>query len=113
MQFAYPGRKSSNPSNYTPRQNRGSIIHTIRRRVRLRTVLVGSAIVGLLYLIISWLSSPTSTTISALSSTPPMTKAPSGHPNVVIVTVIDDERGEDYNDAIKKNREAYASKHGG
>jgi len=78
----------------------------------LRTVLVGSAIIAILYLLISWLSSPSSKQKTTLSSTPPMTKAPSGQPNVVLVTVIDGERGELYNEAIKKNRESYAIKHG-
>jgi len=41
-----------------------------------------------------------------------MTKAPAGQPNVVLVTVIDDERGETFNEAIKKNRQSYAEKHG-
>ena len=112
MHFAYPGRKSSVPTNFTPRQNRNSILHNIRRRVRLRTLLVGSAIIGLLYLILSWLLSPSSTRPSSPGFKPAMTKAPGGQPNVVLVTVMDDTRGQAFNEAIKKNREAYAEKHG-
>jgi hypothetical protein len=31
---------------------------------------------------------------------------------VVVVTVLDEEQGDAYNEAVKKNREAYAEKHG-
>lgn len=74
--------------------------------------MVAVSILALIYLVTSWLSTPSITYTSTLSSKPPMTKAPAGQPNVVLVTVLDDERGEAYNDAIKKNRQSYADKHG-
>lgn len=109
--FAYGGRKPS-IANYTPRQNRNSIIQRIRRRVRLRTVLVGASVTVLLYLVISWLSSSLATESSSLGDKPPFIAAPAGEPNVVLVTVMNDERGELYNAAIKTNRREYAKKHG-
>ncbi|KIW06242.1 uncharacterized protein PV09_02716 [Verruconis gallopava] len=112
MHYAYPGRKSSHPTSFTPRQSRSSILHTIRRRVRLRTLLTAALALGLLYLVLSWLFSSSSTEISSIPVAPVFTKAPSGEPNVVIVTVLDDEKGQVYNTAVKQNRQEYAEKHG-
>lgn len=60
---------------------------------------------------LSWLFSSSSVPASTPSA-PVLTKAPSGQPNVVVVTVLDNERGDVFNEALKANRNEYAAKHG-
>lgn len=75
------------------------------RRTRLKLIaLAGLAFIGLIYL----LARPSGSHHGA-----PATRAPSGNPPVVLVTVLDEEKySKGYLDTVRENRIQYAEKHG-
>ncbi|KAH8888297.1 hypothetical protein GQ53DRAFT_262430 [Thozetella sp. PMI_491] len=98
MHFAYPPRKSSNPTAYIPRSTK---LPTLRRN-RIRVIALGAlAFFFLFYL----LTRPSSHHAA-------VTRTPSGKPPVVLVTVFDNKASESYIQSIKENRIQYANKHG-
>jgi mannan polymerase II complex MNN11 subunit len=109
MHFAYPGRKSSHPPSYPSKSNRPVFNINALRRLRPRFL----AIIVLGALATFWLLSKL---FGSSSSTPPQppafTKAPAGHPDVVLVTTINKSLDPFFTDALKKNRVDYAKKHG-
>ncbi|GAO19099.1 uncharacterized protein UV8b_07263 [Ustilaginoidea virens] len=99
MHFAYPSRKSSSPPPFRPRS---SCIPSLRRS-RLKNLVIGSLLLlGALY----WF-------FGGKHDDPYREHVPSGHPSVVLVTVVDPvEWNSAYLDTIKQNREKYAARHG-
>jgi len=96
MHFAGPPRKTSHPPPYAFKASRSPLL----RRSRLQ--LLGTIAFGALvfFFILSRLSGSGSDTI------------PAGTPAVVIVTTINQDLGEEYNEAVRQNRKDYAAKHG-
>ena len=100
MHFAYPPRKSSNPTAYKPRSTKLPNF----RRIRLRTVALGALGLFVLFYLLTRARGRHSTYTS---------HKPSGNPPVVIVTVFDpEEASKAYIQTVKENRLAYAHKHG-
>ncbi|QDS73831.1 hypothetical protein FKW77_006437 [Venturia effusa] len=107
MHYGYPTRKSSHPPAFSANANHPSFIQALRRlRSRTLAVITG-ALIFLLWLVAKLFGRNSVDSDAAL---PIFTKAPPGSPNVVIITTL----GEDasFNEALKRNRENYAAKHG-
>ena len=113
MHFALPPRKSSNPPPYLPRSSRGGILQLIPgrlRRVRPRAMVLAGA---LLLIALFYLFSGSGGAGSSSSGKRIPKLAPTGHPPVVLVTVLDDRKfSRGYLEMVKENRERYAEMHG-
>lgn len=98
MHFAFPPRKTSHPPPYAPVSRPAP---QRRRQLQLGGLAIFSVLA--LYLLVSYVRAP-----SAYSD-----HAPTGYPDVVIVTVFDhDTMSSEYVSRIKENREDYARRHG-
>ncbi|KAG8413932.1 Glycosyltransferase 34 protein, variant 2 [Metarhizium acridum] len=99
MHLPYPPRKRSNPPPFRPMSSKISLL----RRSRLKNVAIGALLfLGALYFL-----------FGGKKPDPYHEHVPSGHPSVVLVTVIDpSEWNTAYLDTIKENRERYAARHG-
>ncbi|OJD23293.1 hypothetical protein ACJ73_05352 [Blastomyces percursus] len=101
MQFALPPRKLSHNVPYT----RLSHTSARRRKVKVAAILAVVAF-SFFFLLFRFFSSS-----SSFSSSGDV--VPTGEPNIVIVTVLDEEKLSDkYIQRIKQNREDYAKRHG-
>ncbi|KAL8993630.1 MAG: hypothetical protein Q9169_006205 [Polycauliona sp. 2 TL-2023] len=99
MHFAYPPRKSSHPPAYAARGQSRSLTYTQRRQLKTGGVILCSLIILLLILMRLFGSSGEN--------------IPAGTPEVVIVTMIDEEgMSEGYIEKVKENRRDYAERHG-
>ncbi|KAL8914715.1 MAG: hypothetical protein Q9171_000728 [Xanthocarpia ochracea] len=99
MHFAYPPRKSSHPPAYSARGQSRSLSYNQRRQLKIGAIILFSLL--LLILILSRLFSNGAERI------------PPGTPEVVIVTLIDEENmSKEYIAKIKENRRDYAARHG-
>ena len=98
MHLALPPRKPSSGPPFAARTSPSVLFQ--RRRLQIL------AIIALACLSFIWLVS------NSFSARAP--RAPAGSPEVVIVTVIDEEKGysKAYIDKIKQNRRDYAKRHG-
>ncbi|PGG98335.1 hypothetical protein AJ79_08902 [Helicocarpus griseus UAMH5409] len=105
MQFALPPRKPShNPPFARPSHS------SITRRRQLKAAAVLAIVIFTFFFLVSRLFSSSS---SAISGPAAGEIVPSGATNVVIITVLDDEKYSDkYIQRIKQNREDYAQRHG-
>lgn len=100
MQFALPPRKAAQPPPFIPASR-----STALRRRQLKSL----AVIGLLVLSVVFLFSRIFRSNSSVDT--PVT---SGSPQVVVVTVFDEQGLSDrYIQRIKQNREDYAKRHGG
>ncbi len=100
MHFAYPPRKSSNPTAYIPRSTKLPAL----RKNRLKYLAIGA----LTFFLVLFLFTRTSH-----RNGHPQSHTPSGNPPVVIVTVLDEQKfDKQYLEKIKENRILYAQKHG-
>ena len=100
MHFAYPPRKSSNPTAYIPRSTKLPGL----RKNRLKYLAIGALA---FFLILFLFTRP------SRRNGHPQSHTPSGNPPVVIVTVLDDKKfDKQYLEKIKENRILYAQKHG-
>ncbi|OAQ71032.1 alpha-1,2-galactosyltransferase-like protein [Pochonia chlamydosporia 170] len=98
MHFAYPPRKSSNPPPFRPRSSNIPFL----RRSRLKNIAIGALLfLGVLYFV-----------FGGRKPDPYHEHLPSGHPSVVLLTVLDNESNQAYLDTIRENREKYAARHG-
>lgn len=99
MHLPYPPRKRSNPPPFRPMSSNISLL----RRSRLKNIAIGAFLfLGALYLL-----------FGGKKPDPYHEHVPSGHPSVVLVTVIDPSEWDTaYLDTIKENRERYAARHG-
>ncbi|KAK9436646.1 alpha-1,2-galactosyltransferase-like protein [Metarhizium brunneum] len=99
MHLPYPPRKRSNPPPFRPMSSNISLL----RRSRLKNIAIGALLfLGALYLL-----------FGGKKPDPYHEHVPSGHPSVVLVTVIDPSEWDTaYLDTIKENRERYAARHG-
>jgi hypothetical protein len=111
MHFAYPNnRKSSHPPPYSSRPTLSTFINSLRR-VRRRSLAIGAlSLLAFFYILSKLFGSSPPAPIAPLP--PAFTKAPSGHPNVVLVTTINKALDPFFTDALKQNRVDYAAKHG-
>ena len=99
MHFAYPPRKSSHPPAYPARGLSRSLSYNQRRQLKIGAIILCSLV--FLILVLSRLFS------SGMERIPP------GTPEVVIVTVIDEENmSKDYIAKVQDNRKEYAARHG-
>ncbi|OAX78517.1 hypothetical protein ACJ72_07176 [Emergomyces africanus] len=104
MQFALPPRKPSHNVPYT-RLSQSSAAR--RRKLKTAAVLAVAAFSFFFLLSRLFSSSPSSVTTSSKEV------APTGVTNIVIVTVLDEDKFSDkYIQRIKQNREDYAKRHG-
>ncbi|KAL8850418.1 MAG: hypothetical protein Q9221_004650 [Calogaya cf. arnoldii] len=99
MHFAYPPRKSSHPPAYAARGQSRSLTYNQRRQLKIGAIILCS----LVFLIL---------VVSRLFSTD-AERIPPGMPEVVIVTLIDEENmSKDYIAKVQENRNDYAARHG-
>ncbi|KAL8783471.1 MAG: hypothetical protein Q9213_004608 [Squamulea squamosa] len=99
MHFAYQPRKSSHPPAYPARGQSRSLTYNQRRQLKIGAIILCSLLFFLL--IIPRLSSGGADRI------------PAGTPEVVIVTLIDEENmSKEYIAKIQENRKDYAARHG-
>ncbi|KAL8864947.1 MAG: hypothetical protein Q9174_007151, partial [Haloplaca sp. 1 TL-2023] len=100
MHFAYPPRKTSHPPPYEIRNPRSfSLSYTRRKQLQAGALMLLTA-----FLLIFGLSH--------LFSSSPEERIPPGTPDVVIVTVIDEQSlSPSYIEKIQENRRSYAARH--
>ncbi|KAF2005092.1 glycosyltransferase family 34 protein [Amniculicola lignicola CBS 123094] len=108
MHFAMPPRKTSRPPPYAARNSRPYIPLWLKNRIRRpgqpRVVVVGC----LVLIVLIWLLRGSGPDNGVGLATPVIgTGAP-----IVIVTVLDQKKSPGWIEAIKKNREDYARRHG-
>ncbi|KHN97739.1 alpha-1,2-galactosyltransferase-like protein [Metarhizium album ARSEF 1941] len=99
MHLPYPPRKRSSPPPFRPMSSNISLL----RRSRLKSISIGALLFfGVLYFL-----------CGGKKPDPYHEHVPSGHPSVVLVTVIDPSEWDPaYLATIKENREKYAARHG-
>ncbi|TID24279.1 glycosyltransferase family 34 protein [Venturia nashicola] len=107
MHYGYPTRKGSHSTAFSPKTNLPPFIQALRR-IRKRSLAVITVAVFFLFWLVAKLIGRNLVDPDAAS--PIFTKAPSGSPNVVIVTTLGPDAS--FNEALKRNRENYAAKHG-
>ena len=100
MHYALPQRKSSHPPAYAIKPKK-----SLREQRRLLAV-IGIGALALIFLLYRFLST------WPWASRENSSKAPYGHPEVVVVTTIDPKADSDFVEKIKANRMEYATKHG-
>jgi mannan polymerase II complex MNN11 subunit len=110
MHFAYPGRKASHPPTYASRPNRSALLNSLRRMPPRLLAIIALGFITFFWLVSKMFGSTPSPSIAP--SPPAFTKAPAGHPNVVLVTTINPKLDPFFTDALKRNRDEYAVKHG-
>ncbi|KAL8683546.1 MAG: hypothetical protein Q9186_000458 [Xanthomendoza sp. 1 TL-2023] len=99
MHFAYTPRKSSHPPPYTSRGSSRSLSYNQRRQLKIGAIILSSLVI--LILVLSRLVGNGAERI------------PPGTPEVVIVTLIDEEHmSKEYISKIQENRKDYAARHG-
>ena len=99
MHFAYPPRKSSHPPAYLARGQSRSLSYSQRRQLKIGAIILCSLVFFILV-------------FSRLSTNGPERIQP-GTPEVVIVTLIDEENmSKDYIAKVQDNRKDYAARHG-
>ncbi len=99
MHFAYPPRKSSHPPAYLARGQSRSLSYSQRRQLKIGAIILCSLVFFILV-------------FSRLSTNGPERIQP-GMPEVVIVTLIDEENmSKDYIAKVQENRKDYAARHG-
>ncbi|KAL9627813.1 MAG: hypothetical protein Q9204_006315 [Flavoplaca sp. TL-2023a] len=99
MHFAYPPRKSSHPPAYLARSQSRSLSYSQRRQLKIGAIILCS----LVFFILIFSRLPTN---GAERIQP-------GTPEVVIVTLIDEENmSKDYITKVQDNRKDYAARHG-
>ena len=101
MHLAFPPRKSSHPPPYLgSRWSPANATAAIRRQRAIGVVIfVASLIIFFLFL-------------RTTSSSEPSERIPTGTPEVVIVTLLDDSLSKSYIEKIRNNRDDYAARHG-
>lgn len=109
MHYGYPTRKSSHPPAFAAKTSPSSIIATLQR-IRPRSLAIITGAVILFFWLVAKLFG--SSTSNSNDAQPIFTKAPSGSPNVVIVTTLNNHGDGSFNDALVRNRKNYAAKHG-
>lgn len=106
MHFALPPRKTSRPPPYTATR---SPYYSYFRRARLRSLAV---ILGTVVLLIFVLSQLKGADQDGAVDEEREEEVPPGTPEVVIVTVLDEQLSQGYRDMVVRNREMYAARHG-
>lgn len=101
MHFAYPPRKTSYPPPYAVRNSRSlSLSYTRRRQLQAGAIILFTAVLLIFGM-------------SHLFSSSPEERIPLGTPEIVVVTLMDEESlGRSYMDKIQENRRDYAARHG-
>ncbi|KAI9889712.1 MAG: hypothetical protein M1814_005011 [Vezdaea aestivalis] len=109
MHFALPPRKTSQPPPYAIRKNRNFFSFSSFRRKQLQAAaLVGLGVLAILYLLSTLLRRGNTARHGIFGGGAPM-----GTPEVVIVTILDEENyPSTYLEKIKANRVDYARRHG-
>ncbi|KAF2141255.1 glycosyltransferase family 34 protein [Aplosporella prunicola CBS 121167] len=108
MHFAFPPRKTSRTPPYVAAANSRKSGALLPRRKAKQLALFALIALGFFYLVRSMFGSNANGSSSVELEEP----IPAGTPPVVLVTTFVDGLSEQFKSGVKRNREAYAAKHG-